>query len=134
MYDGGYKCPEAYFLDVLGAKITLAVTGGEIYATESALAVTASPDPNYLLLNPSLEYSILPADYDLSGVYWAGGGFTYDGTRHNVYLVGLPEGITVIGYTDAGATDAGVYYASAALENDREKELLRRQVEAFSKK
>ncbi|MBR2343196.1 MAG: uL15 family ribosomal protein, partial [Clostridia bacterium] len=119
VYDGTYKCPTAYYTDVFGAKHPLATVGGGIYADDNYSAEALSPGPNYTLLNPKISFSVLRADYDLSGVRWSGSDFVYDGTRRSVYVSGLPEGVSVIGYTDAGAADAGVYYASVALEYDR---------------
>ncbi len=117
VYDGEIKCPSAYYLDALGRKVQLSVTGAHSFAG-CYTAVASASDRNYTLENPTVEYEILRADYDLSGVVWHGGGDTYDGAEKNVFIAGLPAGVTVIGYVNSTATNVGEYTATVALNYD----------------
>lgn len=117
VYDGTMKLPKAHYVDHYGRKITLTPTGARSFAGQYTATVTTT-DPNYSLDNPTVTFEILKADYDLSGAVWQGGGETYDGAEKNVKLVGLPLGITVIGYVNGSATEAGQYTATAALSYD----------------
>ena len=117
VYDGSAKLPEAYYLDVHGRKVTLLASGAHTYAG-SYTATDAASDPNYTLINPTAAYEILKADYDMSGALWQGGGETYDGGEKSVFLTGLPSGVTVIGYVNSTAINAGEYTATAALTYD----------------
>ena len=63
---------------------------------------------------------IKKAGVDLSMVRWAETtNMTYDGSVKEVWLEGLPEGVTAK-YEDNRATEAGHYSASVELEYDRE--------------
>lgn len=117
VYDGTLKLPSAYYLDVHGRKVPLEPTGAYSYAGQYTASVS-TPDPNYNLLNPDTVYNILKADYDLSEVFWQGGGEVYDGAEKSVTLGGLPTGVSVIGYVNSTATEAGEYTATAALSYD----------------
>ncbi len=83
------------------------------HATFTADTVNHNPIPEM-----TLEWEILRAAYDLSGVKWNYlGPFTYNGTLFRVELTGLPEGVTA-SYTENEATDAGTYTARAILSED----------------
>ena len=120
VYDGLPKLPTAHFTDVFGVRRSLFVTGSAVNAGEGYVAVATLSDANYILLNSTAEYKILRADYDLSGIVWSGDSFVYDGTEKSVSLSGLPRGITVVGYTDSRATEAGKYTVTASLLWDTE--------------
>ena len=115
-YDGSAKLPRATYEDVFGVERVPSI-GGEA-AGAGRYTATASAEKNYLFENPSTEFEILRADYDFSGVYWIGTGFVYDGEEKSVSISGLPEGVKALGYTDAAATEAGSYIATAALSYD----------------
>ncbi len=117
VYDGSLKLPEAYYLDLYGRKVTLTPTGAHSFAGQYTATVT-TPDPNYTLANPTVDYEIQKADYDMSGALWQGGGEVYDGMEKRVYLTGLPTGVTVVGYVNSTAVNAGAYTATAALSYD----------------
>lgn len=58
---------------------------------------------------------------DMSQVAWDySKAFTYDGTKKQVQLIGLPEGVTVT-YTGNAATEAGRYTAKATFIYDESK-------------
>ena len=116
VYDGAAKQPSAVYTDVFGVQRSPRV-GGEA-AGAGKYTATATAEKNYLFENPSAEFEILRADYDFSSVYWIGTGFVYDGTEKSVSISGLPDGVKALGYTDARATDAGEYVATAALSYD----------------
>ncbi len=117
VYDGTMKLPKAHYIDVHGRKVTLTPTGAHSFAGQYIATVTAT-DPNYLLDNPTATFEILKADYDMSGATWQGGGETYDGAEKSVQLVGLPLGVTVVGYVNGTAIDAGQYTATVAFSYD----------------
>ena len=66
------------------------------------------------------ELTVLRAIYDMSGVHWENEYHYYDGTEKSAYLTGLPEGITLIEYSQNSATAAGSYKLSAVLGYDTE--------------
>ncbi|MBQ4070905.1 MAG: uL15 family ribosomal protein [Clostridia bacterium] len=117
VYDGGEKLPSAFYTDIYGRRIDLSVEGRHSLAG-TYTATVRSENPNYTLKNPTAEYTVLKADYDLSGAVWVGGEFVYNGSSHSVTLTGLPDGVGVIGYLNADATLAGSYVASATLSYD----------------
>ncbi len=117
VYDGALKCPTAYYRDIDGRKCALMVTGERSLAGEYTASAICY-DSNYKLLNPDFVYSIAKANYDLSDVMWCGGEYVYDGYERSVSLCGLPAGITVVGYSDNKAINAGIYTAVAVLLYD----------------
>ncbi len=117
VYDGGLKCPVAYYIDIYGRKCDLSVVGERSLAGEYT-ATAISSDKNYKLLNISTIYKISKADYNFDNVVWNGGGYVYDGCEKSVSVTGLPEGVTVIGYGDNKAVNAGIYTAIAVLSYD----------------
>ncbi|MBQ8690047.1 MAG: uL15 family ribosomal protein [Clostridia bacterium] len=117
-YDGTAKLPRAFFVDVFGERAELAVSGTRINAG-TYTATAASDDENYVFSGLETSYEILKADYDVSGAEWIGGGVIYNGEEHEVYLSGLPDGVTVNGYVNNKATDAGEYMARAVFLYDR---------------
>ena len=118
VYDGDVKTPTASYVDAQGIARYPKVFGGAVAAGEDYIAYTESADPNYSFTSDSVSYKITKADYDLSGAFWDGRGFVYDGTEKRVILSGLPDGVSVIGYTDAKATASGKYTATASLSFD----------------
>ena len=118
VYDGNLKCPIASYVDARGVLRYPKVSGGATLAGDQYVAFTESSDANYTFISGSITYSIAKADYDLSGAFWIGDGFVYDGTVKSVSLSGLPEGVIVTGYTDARATESGKYTATASLSFD----------------
>ncbi len=117
VYDGGAHAPRAYFINENGAKVFINVLGAASFAGEYS-AVCEFDNNNYTLHNSSCDFKILKADYDLSGAFWSKSEFTYDGEEKTVTLSGLPDGVSVIGYTDNKATRAGTYLAKATLSYD----------------
>ena len=118
VYDGEIKSPNATFFDVFGAKITLDVSGGVIFAGEGYLATAQNTDNNYIFDNQTVRFDVKKATYDLSGVFWSEESFVYDGKEKSVFIHGLPSGVNVIGYIDNFGTDAGEYTARVSLEYD----------------
>jgi len=117
VYDGALKFPTAYYSDVSGARVELYVEGARSYAGSYEASVEIL-DKNYTANNPTKTFVIAKAEYDLSGISWSEGEFTYDGTERRVTLSGLPEGVSVVGYSDNRATDAGTYFAAVTLRYD----------------
>lgn len=118
-YDGGAKLPSAAFTDAFGVKRYATVTG-ERYSAGEGYVAAAEEYKNYTFINPECEFVIAKADYDLSGVYWSDSSFYYNGESHRVELFGLPSGVTVVGYTDATFSGAGIYTARATVTYDSE--------------
>ena len=118
IYDGKSKLPSAYFLNELGAKITLTPSGAVTNATENAVATVTEPSGNYCFINPTAGFRVKKANFDLSGITWGEREIVYCGTPITVALTSLPEGLYVIGYTDNTATEVGNYTANARLSYD----------------
>ena len=117
VYDGFPKCPEAYYTDIYGRKVPLIVSGARSYAGEY-IAEAMAEDENYKILNSVAVFKIAKANYDFSGVAWSNGKFTYDGETKGVSISGLPIGVSVVGYADNVARDAGKYTARAVFIYD----------------
>ncbi len=117
VYDGFEKCPDAYYLDIYGRKIRVAVEGKSVNAGLHT-AVAISEDGNYRLMNSKTTYTVKKADLDLSGIYWTVDGFIYDGEEKGVYLYGIPSGVEIVGYVDNKGVNAGVYRAKAVIAFD----------------
>ena len=119
VYDGTVKRPNAYYLDVFGAKVYVPVSGGAVNAGLNYIATGEISDLNYYATNICEEFRIEKAELDLSGVYWTADSFIYDGTGKAVYISGLPDNATVLGYTDNFATEAGRYSATCVIDYDK---------------
>ncbi len=115
VYDGTPKLPSAYYLNENGVKLPLSVNGTQVNAKESAIATAVSPGSNYILKNPTAEFTVMKADISFENVVWSASSFLYGNQSRSVTVSGLPEGVTVIGYTDNTATAAGSYTATALL-------------------
>lgn len=118
IYDGREKCPTASYTDVFGITRTLTAVGGQINAGKSYIAKVPEILGNYAFENTEVGFEIQKADFDLSGISWSTGNFVYDNTEKGVFITGLPTGLSVVGYTDATATNAGRYTATASLVYD----------------
>ena len=118
VYDGSTKIPDAGFKDIYGVFIPLSVTGGASLAGSDYVARANTDDGNYLLENPSTTFTILRASYDLTEIVWTPGDFVYDGSLHTVTVSSLPNGVSVVGYVDNAATNAGEYTARVVLSYD----------------
>lgn len=75
---------------------------------------------NALGLSVSCSVTVIKADYDLTGVKWTSGNFIYDGEEKNVFITGLPSGVSVLSYDGNGAVNAGQYTVSANFSYDSE--------------
>ncbi len=117
IYDGTGKLPTVSLVGAFGMPLSFVISGAATDAGEYVASVTLN-DKNYLLVNPSVAFTVSKADFDLTGVYWSSEGFTYDGCLHSVFLSGLPNGLTVTGYANASYTEAGVYCAEASVVYD----------------
>ena len=117
-YDGTPKIPRAYAIDERGERIELSVQGEGLYASESYVANAVAPSDNYTLSGALTPYKIKRADYDVSDVRWVYSDFVYDGAEKSVSLLGLPDGITLLGYEGNSAFGAGAYRAEAIISYD----------------
>ncbi len=117
VYDTTLKSPRAYCTDIYGRKLVLSVFGARSLAG-SYTAVASLSDGNYTLNNSVCTYTINKAELDFSGVAWIGGGFVYDGEEKCVLLSNLPNGVSVVGYSDNTGINAGEYTAGATLSYD----------------
>ena len=59
-------------------------------------------------------------EYDMSGAVWVDLVHTYDGEEKSPKVEGLPEGVTLIGFTLSGAVNSGSYKVSAIFSYDEE--------------
>ena len=117
VYDGTAKLPCGYYTDIYGARISLQMQGGAVNAGDY-VANAQNVDPNYKILNPTVNYFIAKATYDMSQARWIYSGFVYDGNEKNVWVEGLPFGVRAVGYSSAFGINAGVYTASVVLDYD----------------
>ena len=118
-YDGKSKSPTAYFTDLAGKRVNLSVVGAATNAGQDYTATASLADSNYKLTNANTTFEIKKADYDMSLVKWSAKSFTYDGNKRSVTLMGLPSGVSVVGYSGDRATEAGKYTATATLSWDK---------------
>lgn len=118
-YDGEAKCPSAVFTDVLGIRRYPNVLGARYNAGEGYSATAIDESGNYTFTNSTCLFDIAKADYDTSGAYWTDSSFVYNGDERGVRLLGLPSGVRVVGYTDATASEAGIYTARATVDYDK---------------
>lgn len=108
VYSGMANDGEAY------SGTTLPTKAGD-YTAEFTVEGTA----NYTGLSQTVLFTVARADYDVSAAKWNyTKAFKYDGTQRKVEIVGLPDGVTVTGYTGNIATAAGSYIAKVNLAYD----------------
>ena len=86
-----------------------------------AITVTVVPNDNYNVTETvSGTYTIQKATYDMSGVFFGNGQFTYDGTAKSLAIQdALPDGVTVE-YEGNEQTDADTYTVTAHFTGDAE--------------
>ncbi len=118
IYDSSPKLPTAYFIDAMGVKRDVIVCGSAIFAGDNYTATATAYSKNYTYKNPTCEFFISKADYDMSAIRWSSSSLVYNGDLQEVTLENLPLGISVVGYTDNRATNAGKYTATASLRYD----------------
>lgn len=118
IYDSSPKIPSAYFIDAMGVKREIIVCGSAMLAGDNYNANATSYSKNYTYKNPTCAFVIAKADYDMSAIRWSESSLIYNGEQQEVTLENLPEGISVVGYTDNRATNAGKYTATASLKYD----------------
>ena len=79
-------------------------------------AVITASSTNF---SADFNIEVLQLNHDMSNVTWDyTAPFTYDGTPKTVQLASLPAGVTVIGYQNNAAANAGDYIASVTLTYD----------------
>ncbi len=114
-YDGAAKSLQ--ITGTLPEGVTVAYeNNGKTDASEYVVTASFTGDEaNYNAIEPmTATLKILPATYDMSGVTFANGTFTYDGTAKSLAVTGnLPAGVTVE-YGNNGKTAAGVYDVTAS--------------------
>ena len=118
VYDSSPKLPIAYFTDAMGVRREVTVCGSATLAGDNYSATASSYSKNYTFRNPTCQFSIAKADYDMSGIKWSAPALIYNGEAQEVVLESLPAGVSVVGYTDNRATNVGKYTATASLKYD----------------
>lgn len=68
----------------------------------------------------SAPITVIRASYDMSATHWENEHHVYDGSEKSAYLIGLPEGVTLVEYRLNSAVSAGSYKLSAVLDYDTE--------------
>ena len=96
---------------------------GQINASTYTVRVTfsVSDSTNYEVIVPYKEatLTINKATIDMTGVTFANGTFTYDGSAKSIYVSNnLPEEITGVNYTNNGQVNASTYTVTASFEYD----------------
>ena len=86
-----------------------------------AITVTVVPNDNYNVTETvSATYTIQKATYDMSGVFFGNGQFTYDGTAKSLAIQdALPDGVTVE-YEGNEQVNADTYTVTAHFTGDAE--------------
>lgn len=80
---------------------------------------TVTGNDDYTALTKDVSFSIQKDTYDMSNVKWNyTEAFEYDGLEKTVAVNGLPDGVTVSGYTENKATVVGDYTAKVTLSYD----------------
>lgn len=120
VYDGTSKRPTASFVDALGVSRSVIVRGSNVSAGDDYVAEALQYSPDYVYENPTVTYSISKADYDISSIKWSQSSLVYTGDYVEVTLSDLPDGVSVVGYTDNRAKGAGEYCATVSLSYDRQ--------------
>lgn len=121
VYDGSEKTVE--LTGTLPAGVT--VKGYQNNAKTNAGEYTATVELEYDTVNhnaPAISncvWKIEKATYDMANAKWDYvSAFTYNGTEKTVFVVGLPDGVTVKSYSNNAKTNAGEYSASVVLDYD----------------
>ncbi|MFI3165920.1 MAG: leucine-rich repeat protein [Bacillota bacterium] len=122
-YDG-----EAHSITATGLPTGVIATYDEnvqTQANETGYTVTASftgDSDNYEeIVDKTATFIINKATYDMTNAGWYYiGDFVYDGSEKEVYVQGLPNGVTASSYENNKMTNAGYYTASAELVYDSE--------------
>lgn len=105
---------------IVTVKYTGTANDGSVWNSDKApakagnytMTFTVEDTDNYEGLSETVDFTIAKADYDMSGTKWNYiNAFSYDEKEHTVEIIGLPEGITVSGYTGNTATAIGNYTA-----------------------
>lgn len=120
-YDG--KIHSLAVSDNLPNGVSVSYTNNDkISANQYIVTATFTGDSiNYYAINDmQAMLTINKASYDMSGVSFVGGRFTYDGTQKFIYVTGeLPDGVTV-NYTNNGKINANTYTVTATFTGDTE--------------
>lgn len=74
----------------------------------------------YGKFNVKIPIEVGYADYDLSSVKWENLSAIYDGDIKNPTLIGLPDGVRLIGYAGGDNISAGKYEIKAIVDYDME--------------
>lgn len=118
-YDG--KTHSLAVSDNLPNGVSVSYTNNDkINADQYVVTATFTGDSiNYYAIDDmQAMLTINKATYDMSGVSFVGGRFTYDGTQKFIYVAGeLPEGVTV-NYTNNGKINANTYTVTATFTGD----------------
>ena len=94
--------------------------GYKVNAGEYTVTATFTGDSaNYNAIpNMTAKLTIAKADYDMSGVTFEGGSFTYDGQAHSLVISGtLPTGVSVT-YEGNDKVNVGEYTVTASFTGD----------------
>ncbi|MFR5832610.1 MAG: InlB B-repeat-containing protein [Acutalibacteraceae bacterium] len=92
----------------------------KVNAGEYTVTATFTGDSaNYnAILDMTAKLTIAKADYDMSGVTFEGGSFTYDGQAHSLAIAGnLPYGVSV-NYINNAQVNAGEHTVTAKFTGD----------------
>jgi len=115
--DGDFSAV-AHFND--GTSLPLTLGDLSVSYTSGFAPCRGDTEVKFSYLDKTLTFpiSVDYADYDMSGVSWEDRVTVYDGTPKLPSIVGLPDGITLLGYDSEGETSAGVYRISALISYD----------------
>ncbi len=99
VYTGQSSYPSYKLKGIIsGDECSITVSGDGVDVGEYTITVTGITNNNYDLdeADRTTKYTIIPADYDMSGITFENKEYVYDGETHLPSLIGtLPNGVTV---------------------------------------
>lgn len=124
VYDTRVKKPNAVFTDVSGVSVPLNTVGEATDAGSGYTVRCECSDPDYRILNPTEEFTVERACFDLSGVAWDHTRWVYDGEEHLPALLGLPDALRIVGYLGRAQSQAGNYRVGVSFFADEKNYVL----------
>ena len=106
----------AYIFESFAGNVATEVGAEDYLATLTFVSddcVVTVSDPE----SAKLAWNVTPAEYNVSGLGWQVGDFTYDGNTHGVFVVGAPDFVELVYGEFSTATNAGEYTATAVAKS-----------------
>ncbi len=108
-----------YFYKEKGADDSAYTSTVPTQAGKYTLKAVFAENDHYTEFSATVDFEITKATYDMSDAKWDyTNAFLYDGEEYKVEVTGLPNGVTISGYTDNTATNIGKYTAKVTFTYD----------------